>query len=82
MDHAGIATQTKAEAQLKETEGKDRFDYGREEFIDRVWEWKKEYGGKIGGQMPDRDSVDWSGSASPRRGCRVRTIFKEPFDRA
>ena len=49
MDHAGIATQTKVEAQLKETEGKDRFDYGREEFIDRVWEWKKEYGGKIGG---------------------------------
>ena len=41
-------------AQLKETEGKDRFDYGREEFIERVWEWKREYGGKIGGQIAHR----------------------------
>ena len=39
-DHAGIATQTKVEGQLQDTEGKDRFDYGREEFTAKVWEWK------------------------------------------
>ena len=84
MDHAGIATQTKVEAQLKETEGKDRFDYGREEFIDRVWEWKKEYGGKIGGQMRQiGDSVDWSRerfTLDEGLSRAVQTIFKELFD--
>src|SRR5699024_4934378 len=39
-DHAGIATQTKVEARLKEVEGKSRWDYEREEFINKVWEWK------------------------------------------
>ncbi|MFD5868177.1 valine--tRNA ligase [Corynebacterium sp. NPDC060344] len=84
MDHAGIATQTKVEAQLKESEGKDRFDYGREEFIDRVWEWKKEYGGKIGGQMRQiGDSVDWSRerfTLDDGLSRAVQTIFKELFD--
>src|SRR6056297_2761282 len=50
-DHAGIATQTKVEASLKETEGKDRFDYGRDEFIERVWSWKEKFGGVIQNQM-------------------------------
>lgn len=40
MDHAGIATQTKVEAMLKEKEGKSRWDYDREEFIGHVWDWK------------------------------------------
>lgn len=84
MDHAGIATQTKVEAQLKETEGKDRFDYGREEFIERVWEWKREYGGKIGGQMRQiGDSVDWSRerfTLDEGLSRAVQTIFKELFD--
>ncbi|MCQ9142992.1 class I tRNA ligase family protein, partial [Corynebacterium amycolatum] len=61
MDHAGIATQTKVEAMLKESEGKDRFDYGREEFVEKVWEWKHDYGGRIGNQMRQiGDSLDWS----------------------
>ena len=85
MDHAGIATQTKVEAQLKETEGKDRFDYGREEFIDRVWEWKKQYGGVIGDQMRQiGDSVDWSRerfTLDDGLSRAVQTIFKELFDR-
>ncbi|WJY99363.1 Valine--tRNA ligase [Corynebacterium hansenii] len=85
MDHAGIATQTKVEAQLKESEGKDRFDYGREEFIERVWEWKKEYGGVIGGQMRQiGDSVDWSRerfTLDDGLSRAVQTIFKELFDR-
>ena len=46
MDHAGIATQTVVERQLRK-EGKTRFDLGRDEFIRRVWEWKERHGGII-----------------------------------
>ncbi|MDO8520181.1 MAG: valine--tRNA ligase, partial [Deltaproteobacteria bacterium] len=49
-DHAGIATQNVVERQLKE-EGKSRFDLGREKFVERVWEWKKESGGTILSQL-------------------------------
>ncbi|MDC3412481.1 valine--tRNA ligase [Terrihalobacillus insolitus] len=42
MDHAGIATQAKVEAKLRE-QGKNRYDLGREAFISNVWEWKEEY---------------------------------------
>ena len=84
MDHAGIATQTKVEAQLKETEGKDRFDYEREEFVEKVWEWKREYGGKIGRQMRAiGDSVDWSRERfTMDKGLSraVQTIFKNLYD--
>ena len=43
MDHAGIATQSKVESTIYKTEGKNRHDLGREEFIRRVWEWKEHY---------------------------------------
>ncbi|WP_273128829.1 valine--tRNA ligase [Bacillus weihaiensis] len=46
MDHAGIATQAKVEAKLKE-EGKSRYDLGRESFIEETWKWKEEYAGHI-----------------------------------
>ena len=46
-DHAGIATQAKVEAYLKEEESLTRFDLGREKFLGRVWEWKEKYGGTI-----------------------------------
>ncbi|OEH91443.1 valine--tRNA ligase [Bacillus solimangrovi] len=42
MDHAGIATQAKVEAKLRE-EGKSRYDLGREKFLEQVWAWKEEY---------------------------------------
>ncbi|AHI53880.1 valyl-tRNA synthetase [Spiroplasma sabaudiense Ar-1343] len=42
MDHAGIATQAKVEARLKE-QGLNRYSLGREKFINQVWEWKEEY---------------------------------------
>ncbi|WP_079530419.1 valine--tRNA ligase [Halobacillus hunanensis] len=42
MDHAGIATQAKVEAKLKE-QGTTRYDLGREDFLEKSWEWKKEY---------------------------------------
>ncbi|GGC92963.1 valine--tRNA ligase [Thalassobacillus devorans] len=42
MDHAGIATQAKVEAKLKE-QGKSRYDLGREKFLEQAWGWKEEY---------------------------------------
>jgi len=58
-DHAGIATQMLVERQLR-SEGKSRLDMGREQFIQRVWEWRKEYGGAILDQMKRLGaSVDW-----------------------
>ena len=58
-DHAGIATQMMVERQLA-TEGKKRRELGRETFIERVWEWKKQYGGAILDQMKRLGaSVDW-----------------------
>ncbi|WP_414646309.1 valine--tRNA ligase [Corynebacterium sp. UBA2622] len=84
MDHAGIATQTKVEAKLKEEEGKDRYDYGREEFVERVWGWKKQYGGTITGQMRAiGDSVDWSRerfTLDEGLSRAVQTIFKQLYD--
>ncbi|HET8789539.1 MAG TPA: valine--tRNA ligase, partial [Actinomycetes bacterium] len=60
MDHAGIATQNVVERELAK-EGKTRFDLGREAFVERVWAWKQESGGRILGQMQRLgDSVDWS----------------------
>jgi valyl-tRNA synthetase len=58
-DHAGIATQMMVERQLA-TEGKSRQKLGREAFLERVWEWKKLYGGAIQAQMKRLGaSVDW-----------------------
>ena len=59
-DHAGIATQMMVERQLA-SEGKKRQELGREAFIERVWQWKEQYGGYILEQMKRLgDSVDWS----------------------
>ena len=84
MDHAGIATQTKVEEMLQETEGKDRYDYGREEFIAKVWEWKQQYGGDIQSQMRAiGDSVDWSRdrfTLDEGLSRAVQTIFKALYD--
>src|SRR3954453_15269792 len=58
-DHAGIATQMMVEKRL-ETEGKKRREMGSEKFVERVWEWKREYGGAILDQMKRLGaSVDW-----------------------
>ncbi|MFI8364964.1 valine--tRNA ligase [Streptomyces sp. NPDC085612] len=83
MDHAGIATQNKVEQQLAE-EGKSRHDLGREEFVERVWQWKEEYGGKILGQMRRLgDGVDWSRerfTMDEGLSRAVQTIFRKLFD--
>ncbi len=58
-DHAGIATQMMVERQLAE-EGTSRQKLGREAFVERVWEWKRHYGGAILDQMKRLGaSVDW-----------------------
>lgn len=46
MDHAGIATQAKVEAKLRE-DNITRYDLGREKFLEKTWEWKEEYAGHI-----------------------------------
>lgn len=59
-DHAGIATQNVVERELKK-EGKRKEDLGREKFIEKVWTWKKEYGGRITQQLRRLGaSCDWS----------------------
>src|SRR5436853_7179150 len=58
-DHAGIATQMMVERQLAH-ENKNRQEMGREKFVERVWEWKRHYGGAILEQMKRLGaSVDW-----------------------
>jgi valyl-tRNA synthetase len=83
MDHAGIATQNVVERELAK-EGLSRHDLGREAFVERVWQWKAESGGKILGQMRRLgDSVDWSRerfTMDEGLSRAVQTIFKRLFD--
>ena len=83
MDHAGIATQNVVERELA-GEGLSRHDLGREAFVDRVWQWKAEYGGRILSQMRRLgDSVDWSRerfTMDEGLSRAVQTIFKRLFD--
>jgi len=60
QDHAGIATQAKVEEKIFKEEGLTKHDLGREKFLERIWEWKEEYGGKIIEQVKKLgDSCDW-----------------------
>jgi len=83
MDHAGIATQNVVERELAR-EGLSRHDLGREAFVERVWQWKAESGGKILGQMRRLgDSVDWSRerfTMDAGLSRAVQTIFKQLYD--
>ncbi|GLZ32711.1 valine--tRNA ligase [Lentzea sp. NBRC 105346] len=83
MDHAGIATQNAVERDLA-NQGLSRHDLGREKFVQRVWEWKEEYGGKILDQMKRLgDGVDWSRerfTMDEGLSRAVQTIFKRMFD--
>jgi len=61
VDHAGIATQTVVERELKKTEGLTRLDLGREKFLERVWQWKESSGSRIAQQHQMLGaSLDWS----------------------
>jgi valyl-tRNA synthetase len=83
MDHAGIATQSVVEKQLA-VDGKTKEDFGRTLFIDKVWDWKRESGGAIGGQMRRLgDGVDWNRerfTMDDGLSRAVRTIFKRLYD--
>ena len=83
MDHAGIATQSVVEKQLA-VDGKTKEDFGRELFVDKVWDWKRESGGTIGAQMRRiGDGVDWSRdrfTMDEGLSRAVRTIFKRLYD--
>ena len=60
-DHAGIATQIKVEEELRKSEGLTRYDLGREKFLERVWDWKHEFGNRIVEQQKKLGaSCDWS----------------------
>lgn len=60
-DHAGIATQMVVERKVLAEENKTRHDYGRDTFIDKIWQWKAESGGSITRQMRRLgNSVDWT----------------------
>ncbi|MCB1121436.1 MAG: valine--tRNA ligase, partial [Verrucomicrobiae bacterium] len=63
MDHAGIATQTKVEKEIRK-EGLHRRDLGREKFVEKVWEWKEKHGGIILNQLRKLGaSCDWDRTA-------------------
>ena len=82
MDHAGIATQNVVERELAK-DGLSRHDLGREAFVERVWQWKAESGGKILGQMRRLgDSVDWTRerfTMDEGLSKAVQTIFKRLY---
>ena len=83
-DHAGIATQTVVERNLLKNEGKRRQEYGRESFLQRVWEWKEQSHGRIVDQLKavgcscDWDRERFTMDAGANRA--VRTMFKKLFD--
>jgi valyl-tRNA synthetase len=83
MDHAGIATQNVVERELAK-QGLSRHDLGREAFIERVWAWKAESGGKILGQMRRLgDGVAWSRerfTMDEGLSRAVQEIFKRLYD--
>jgi valyl-tRNA synthetase len=59
-DHAGIATQAVVERRLKEQENKTRHDLGRQNLVQRIWDWKSEYEARILGQLRQMGcSCDW-----------------------
>jgi valyl-tRNA synthetase len=83
IDHAGIATQTVVERQLKR-ENLSRHDLGREAFIERVWQWKAQSGGRIGEQMRVLGtSADWKRSKftmDPDMSHAVREAFVRLYE--
>ncbi|MCD8391519.1 MAG: valine--tRNA ligase [Firmicutes bacterium] len=84
-DHAGIATQIKVEAELREKDGLTRYDLGREKFLERVWDWKENYGGRIVNQLKKiGSSCDWDRERfTMDDGCSkaVREVFVNLYNK-
>lgn len=83
-DHAGIATQIKVEEMLAK-EGLSRYDLGREKFIEKVWEWKEQYGDRIIKQLKSLGaSCDWQRERfTMDEGCSkaVREVFVSLYEK-
>ncbi len=83
-DHAGIATQIKVEAELRK-EGLTRYDLGREKFLEKVWQWKEKYGGRIIEQLKTLGcSCDWDRLRfTMDEGCSraVREVFVSLYEK-
>lgn len=83
MDHAGIATQAKVEAKLRE-EGKNKYELGREGFLKEAWKWKEEHGDYITKQWKALGlSMDYSKerfTLDERMCVAVNTVFKRLYD--
>jgi len=83
-DHAGIATQIKVEEELRKTEGLSRHDLGREKFLERVWDWKHQYGNRIVQQQKKMGaSCDWDRARfTMDEGCSaaVREVFVSLYE--
>ncbi|KAI5450443.1 valine--tRNA ligase [Naganishia albida] len=79
FDHAGISTQSVVENRLLKLEGKSRHDYGREAFLEKVWEWKETYQNRITTQIHRLGtSSDWDRVAftmDPQLSTAVREAF-------
>ncbi len=84
-DHAGIATQIKVEEALRKNEGLSRYDLGRDAFLERVWEWKEQYGGRIIEQLKKLgSSCDWRRERfTMDEGCSkaVKEVFVNLYDK-
>ena len=82
-DHAGIATQAKVEESLR-AEGTNRFELGREKFLERVWDWKQQYGDRIMYQLRMLGaSCDWARERfTMDEGCSraVREVFVSLYE--
>jgi len=84
-DHAGIATQIKVEEELRKNEGLSRHDLGREKFLERVWDWKHQYGNRIVQQQKKMGaSCDWDRARfTMDEGCSaaVREVFVSLYEK-
>ena len=83
-DHAAIATEVKITETLKE-QGIDKAELGREKFLERAWEWRKEYGGRIINQLKSMgSSADWDRerfTMDEGNNKAVNTVFKKLYDK-
>ena len=85
QDHAGIATQIRVEEDLRKNEGLTRYDLGREKFLERVWDWKNQYGNRIIEQQKRLGaSCDWERNRFTMDDVcarAVRETFCELYDK-
>ena len=80
-DHAGIATQARVEKRIKDLEGKSRHDLGREELVNRIWQWKEQYEERILGQLKQMGcSCDWDRTRFTLDDTCARAVRKTFFD--